>query len=79
MQPMNKYIPLTEQLRLAIRASEKTRYQIAKETGISQPTLSRFFHGERGLSMEALDAVAKCLGLELRPVRQGKGTAKKDG
>ena len=37
---------LTNQLRKAIDAGGKSRYQIAKETGIDEATLSRFMHGK---------------------------------
>lgn len=71
-----KHLPLTEQLRQAIKTCGETRYAIAKATGVDQSTLSRFVSGERGLSMEALDAVAEHLGLELadkrRPKRKGR-------
>jgi transcriptional regulator with XRE-family HTH domain len=60
---MKKYIPLTEQLRQAIEASGRTRYAIAKESGVGQDTLSLFANGKRGLSMEAMDAIGQCLGL----------------
>ena len=56
---------LTDQLRKAIETGEKSRYQIAKETGIDEATLSRFVHGKGGLSMEGLDAIGKCLGLQI--------------
>ena len=68
--------PLTEQLRQAILTSGKTRYAISKAAGVGQDTLSRFIHGERGLSMEAMDAIGQYLGLELktrRPARKKKG------
>ena len=60
----------------AIEASGKTRYRIAKDTGISQPQLSRLMTGECGLSIAALERLAEYLGLEiiLRPKRRrGKG------
>ena len=55
----------------AIEASEKTRYRIAKDTGISQTQLSRLMSGERGLSIAALERLADYLGLEIvmRPKR----------
>lgn len=68
--------PLTEQLRQAILTSGETRYAISKATGVGQDTLSRFVHSERGLSMEAMDAIGQYLGLELktkRPAREKKG------
>jgi hypothetical protein len=62
---MKANIPLTEQLRQAILTCGKTRYAIAKETGVTQDILSRFVHGERGMSLESLDAVGQCLGLRI--------------
>ena len=49
----------------AIEASDKTRYRIAKDTGISQAQLSRLLSGERGLSIPALERLADDLGLEI--------------
>lgn len=59
----------------AIETSNKTRYRIAKETGISQAQLSRLMSGERGLSIGALERLADYLRLEItiRPKRQRKG------
>jgi transcriptional regulator with XRE-family HTH domain len=60
-----KSSPLTDQLRQAIAESGVSRYQIAKDTGVSQSTLALFVNGKRGLSMEALDAIGQYLGLTL--------------
>lgn len=49
----------------AIETSNKTRYRIAKETGISQAQLSRVMSGERGLSIDALERLADYLELEI--------------
>ncbi len=56
----------------AIEASDKTRYRIAKDTGISQAHLSRLMSGERGLSIESAEKLADYLGLEIiiRPKRR---------
>jgi len=62
---MKKYILLTEQLRKAINTCGQSRYAIAKATGVGADTLSRFVNGERGLSMEAMDAIGKHLGLRI--------------
>ena len=56
---------LTDQLRRAIAAGPKTRYQLAGETGIDQATLSRFVHGKGGLSLSGADRIAAALGLNL--------------
>jgi transcriptional regulator with XRE-family HTH domain len=67
---------LTDQLRQAIEDSGLTRYRISKETGISEPTLSKFYLGQRGLSMEAMNAVGECLQLTItmgrKPVKKEK-------
>ena len=67
---------LTDQLRKAIDDSGLTRYRIAKETGINEAALGKFYHGERGLSMEALNALGECLELTInmgRKPEQRKG------
>ncbi len=71
---MTRKRKLTDQLRKAIDAGDKTRYQIAKETGIDEATLSRFIHGKGGLSMEGLDAIGECLRLRIvtdKPQKKG--------
>ena len=60
-----KRIKLSGQLRQAIDASDKSRYQIGQETGIDPATLCRFMHKDGGLSMDGLDRIADCLGLNL--------------
>jgi transcriptional regulator with XRE-family HTH domain len=56
---------LTDQLRRAVADSGKTLGEFARDTGIDKSALSRFVNGERGLSMEALDAVGEYLGLRI--------------
>ena len=56
---------LTDQLRQAIDDSGLTRYQIAKATGIDESALAKFYNGQRGLSMKALNALGDCLELTL--------------
>jgi transcriptional regulator with XRE-family HTH domain len=70
-------IKMTDQLRRAIDDSGLTRYRIAKETGISEATLSKFYLGQRGLSMEALNALGECL--ELTIIMRRKPHKKKGG
>jgi len=68
---------LTDQLRRIVERCGQTRYQIAKATGISEPTLSRFASGERFLSPKALNKLGTYL--ELRIVAdkpKGKGRMK---
>ena len=50
---------LTEQLRQAIDDCGLSRYQIAKETGIDESALAKFYNGHRGLSLDALNALGE--------------------
>ena len=61
----NKPKTVSERIRYAIETADVTHYRISKESGIEQSALSRFISGERGLSMEAIDALAEHFGLEL--------------
>jgi transcriptional regulator with XRE-family HTH domain len=67
---------LTDQLRRVIDDSGLTRYQIAKETGIDESALAKFYNGRRGLSMEALNALGEFLQLTIimgrKPDRKGE-------
>lgn len=67
---------MSDQLRQAIDDSGLTRYRIAKETGISESTLSQFYNGRRGLSMESLNALGEFLQLKItlgrKPEKRGE-------
>jgi transcriptional regulator with XRE-family HTH domain len=56
---------LTDQLRQAIDDSGLTRYEIAKQTGIDESALAKFYNGHRGLSMEGLNALGEFLQLKI--------------
>jgi len=56
---------LTDQVRQAIDDSGITRYRIAKDTGIDEATLSKFYLGQRGLSMDALNKLGEYLRLTI--------------
>ena len=67
---------LLDEIREAIKASDKTRYRLSKETAIPQSQLSRLMTGAKGVSFDAMERLAEALGLEiiLRPKRrQRKG------
>ncbi len=63
---------LSDQIRHAMDESGLSRYRIAKDTGIDQSALGKFYHGERGLSTEAMDAIGEYLGLRIVMDRQPK-------
>jgi transcriptional regulator with XRE-family HTH domain len=56
---------LLDEIRRAIKASDKTRYRLSQETSIPQSQLSRFMTGEKGLSFDAMERLAAALGLEV--------------
>jgi hypothetical protein len=62
---MAKKLPISDQLRKAISASDKSCYRIWKETGIAPSVLSRFLNHQHGLSMDSVDKLAECLRLRL--------------
>jgi len=67
---------LTDQLRKAIDDCGLTRYEIAKQTGIDESALAKFYNGQRGLSMKALNALGEFLQLKIvlgrKPEKKGK-------
>lgn len=69
---------VSDQLRDAILRADKSRYQIAKETGLSQALLSRFVNHVTDLSAPTMETVAACIGqrivLEPRPSKSSKRT-----
>jgi len=56
---------LTDQLRAAVAGSGRSLGDLARATGIDKSALSRFINGQRGVSMQALDALGRCLGLQI--------------
>jgi DNA-binding phage protein len=56
---------LSQALRDALRASDKSMYQIAQDAGVSQIVVSRFLSVERDIRMATADKLAEALGLKL--------------
>lgn len=67
---------LSDQLRQAIEDSGLSRYAISQDTGIDQAALSRFIHGQVGLSLDAIDRLSEFLQLKItlgrKPGKKGK-------
>lgn len=60
---------LRKELVEAANASNRTRYRIAKDAGISQTMLDRFLIGERDLTLATADKVIASLGRQFMWVR----------
>ncbi len=56
---------LSQALRDALNASDKSMYQIAQDAGVSQIVVLRFVSGERDIRMATADKLAEALGLTL--------------
>jgi len=56
---------LSDQVRAAIDDCEFSRYRIGQLSGVDHGTISRFMSGERGISTDALDAIAEVIGLKV--------------
>ena len=63
MRPQNP--SLSEALRIAITGSGVSRYDLAKQVGISESVLSRFIGGQQGITIATADKLAELLGMEL--------------
>lgn len=63
-----KQLTVTETLRAAIDADERSRYRLCQLAGIDQAAMSRFMAGAAGLTTESVDRLAGVLGLEMRPI-----------
>ncbi len=63
MEPITQSI--ADSLKQAISASDRSVYQIAKESGISQIVITRFLSGERDIRMATADKLARVLNLQL--------------
>lgn len=54
-----------DELRRLMKASGLSMYAIARDTGVDKAALSRFMAGDRGLSVESVESIAKLLGHRL--------------
>ena len=56
---------LSQALRDALQASDRSIDQIAQDAGVAQIVVSRFLSGERDIRMATADKLAETLGLKL--------------
>lgn len=65
---------LVDAIRRAVEESGKTRYRIAKESGVSAGQLSRLVNGERGMTVDTIERLADYLGLRISIQPKDKNT-----
>ena len=56
---------LEKQIRAAFKESGMTIYRLAKDSHVSQPVVSRFISGKRGITLATASKLVAVLGLEL--------------
>jgi hypothetical protein len=63
---------LPDGLRLALKNSGKTSYQLMAETGVNHGVILRFMKGERDIRLETAEKLAAAVGLtvEVPPVKK---------
>jgi plasmid maintenance system antidote protein VapI len=57
--------PFSEEIREAVRRSERTGYDVAKAMNVAPSTLHRFVHGQCGLALALLDRLAEAIDLHV--------------
>ena len=60
-----QFADLEEQLREALRRTGLSHHELARQSGVSQPVLSRFLSGERSLTLPVAAKICRSLGLRL--------------
>ena len=60
-------------IRRAIRDSGLTPYRVATDADVDRAAMTRFLHGQRGLTLDSASRICEVLGLELRPAQKRKG------
>ena len=65
---------LVNAMRRAVLQSKKTRYRIAKESGVSAPQLCRLVHGQGDLAVSTVKKLAKYLNLRITIKPMAKAT-----
>ena len=72
---MKAMAPMLDDIRQAVLKSGRTRADIAREVQLSETHFSQFMSGGKGLSVEAAERLAACLGLAVvvKPKRHRKG------
>ena len=65
MSKSRKKGTMAEIIKKAIEDSGKSIAEIARGTGVAQPVIHRFVHGERGLTLLTAEKLIEYLGLQL--------------
>ena len=70
MARKNAETSMSEQVRAAILGAEEAGMnwsELGRRAGVSLAQISRFIHGQRGISLDVAEKLCRVLGLTLRP------------
>ena len=73
MKPKNDPYDLEAAIRKAIDANGRTFYDLAQETSVDASQISRFYRGERTVTLATASILCKALRLTLKPVEPPGG------
>lgn len=62
-----------DQMRKAVDNCGMSRYELARVSGVTQAALSRFIHGQRGMTLDMFDRLAPHVGAKLVFPRRTRG------
>jgi plasmid maintenance system antidote protein VapI len=65
MKASKKTSSLSDQIRDAIRDDGRSLYELAEDAAVNRSSLSRFMAGERTITLETADQVARVLKLRI--------------
>lgn len=76
VKPKSDPFDLEAAIRNAIEASGRTFYDLARETSVDASQISRFYRGERTVTLETASTLCKALRMTLKPVPLPPGVEK---
>lgn len=68
---------IVDRILAAIEASTLTRYEIARQSGVDEASLSRFVNGKSSLDLSTIEKLAPVLGLEIVVKKSSKKGSKR--
>lgn len=69
---MGVRVTLAKTIRAAMKNDSRNRAELARKSGVAPAVLSRFYHGERDLTLDTADKLCRVLGLRLCAQRKGR-------
>ncbi len=71
INPVVRFVPLSNQIRAAIKASGMSRAEICRRIDLDKGVMSRFMTGKCGLALKTLDRLGQLLDMRIECRRPG--------